>query len=305
MSEAEYVNSFAEWQADDLMQNCLHCHTKFTFLVRKHHCRCCGGIFCASCSDKFLWYNRRRVKVVRRQDDLEVPEFPPYRTCVSCSENLVQRKLVVTKWGDQTRGGSRIAVDRSNAPSRSESLLGESSADRMLSAPSSSSASSLQTNEVIKTIAVAGAAKKMDVDADRCPICNSDLAKLTDSQSASHIQNCVRSAELTQQHHHHQQTSSNPGNSAYTKSPVIQNRMLVYVVSNKPDIPSGTETEYPECPICFEEMKPGNKVGRLECLCVFHYDCIKGWFRKKSQKTKAASSGSITKNFCPLHDAVF
>lgn len=37
----------------------------------------------------------------------------------------------------------------------------------------------------------------------------------------------------------------------------------------------------PECVICLEELRPGDKVGRLECLCVFHYKCIKDWFNKK------------------------
>ncbi|KAK6457406.1 FYVE zinc finger-domain-containing protein [Scheffersomyces xylosifermentans] len=36
-----------------------------------------------------------------------------------------------------------------------------------------------------------------------------------------------------------------------------------------------------ECVICLEDLKPGDKVGRLECLCVFHYMCIKDWFNKK------------------------
>lgn len=36
-----------------------------------------------------------------------------------------------------------------------------------------------------------------------------------------------------------------------------------------------------ECVICLESLKPGDKVGRLECLCVFHYKCIKDWFNKK------------------------
>ncbi|GEQ69626.1 hypothetical protein JCM33374_g3299 [Metschnikowia sp. JCM 33374] len=37
-----------------------------------------------------------------------------------------------------------------------------------------------------------------------------------------------------------------------------------------------------ECVICLEDLCPGDKVGRLECLCVFHYKCIKDWFNKKS-----------------------
>lgn len=36
-----------------------------------------------------------------------------------------------------------------------------------------------------------------------------------------------------------------------------------------------------ECVICLEDLKPGDKVGRLECLCVFHYACIKDWFNTK------------------------
>ncbi|SCU99930.1 LAME_0G06436g1_1 [Lachancea meyersii CBS 8951] len=302
MSGPEFVNSFAEWQADDLIQNCLHCQTKFTFLVRKHHCRCCGGIFCANCSDKFLWYNRRRVKVVRRQDDPESAEFPPHRTCTSCCENLIQMQLVVTKWGDRN-WSSQAAMDRSNARPSANSVLIEPNIDRTLSAPTSSSASPFQNNEVNKKVTAGEASHDVDLDVDRCPICNCDLAKLTEAQSVSHIQNCVRVAEMTKQHHQHH-SHQNPGNSTSMKNPVIQNRMLVYVVPNKPEVPSTAEGEYPECPICFEEMKAGDKVGRLECLCVFHYDCIKSWFRKKSQKVKATSANGSSKNFCPLHDAV-
>lgn len=41
------------------------------------------------------------------------------------------------------------------------------------------------------------------------------------------------------------------------------------------------DDEYDECVICLESLNPGDKVGRLECLCVFHYKCIKDWFNKK------------------------
>lgn len=44
-----------------------------------------------------------------------------------------------------------------------------------------------------------------------------------------------------------------------------------------------------ECVICLEDLKPGDKVGRLECLCVFHYKCIKDWFNKKGSRE------------CPVH----
>jgi len=37
------------WEVDDNVTNCRQCDTGFSFTVRKHHCRSCGGIFCESC----------------------------------------------------------------------------------------------------------------------------------------------------------------------------------------------------------------------------------------------------------------
>ncbi|CDK28576.1 unnamed protein product [Kuraishia capsulata CBS 1993] len=44
-----------------------------------------------------------------------------------------------------------------------------------------------------------------------------------------------------------------------------------------------------ECVICLEDINPGDTVGRLECLCVFHYKCIMDWFERKGP------------NECPVH----
>jgi len=35
-----------------------------------------------------------------------------------------------------------------------------------------------------------------------------------------------------------------------------------------------------ECPICFEDLLPGEKVVYLQCLCIFHENCIQAWWRK-------------------------
>lgn len=40
------------WVSEDLVKNCMACKTKFSLVNRKHHCRKCGGIFCASCTSK-------------------------------------------------------------------------------------------------------------------------------------------------------------------------------------------------------------------------------------------------------------
>ena len=42
------------WQPNKSAKECQQCEKKFTIKVRRHHCRRCGGIFCASCSGKSL-----------------------------------------------------------------------------------------------------------------------------------------------------------------------------------------------------------------------------------------------------------
>lgn len=263
-------------------------------MVRKHHCRCCGGIFCGNCSDKFLWYDKKRVKVVQRKDHDDF-EFPPYRTCLPCYENLLEMKLLLSPWGDRLKNSTRDH-DHAEIPEINSAP------------PTASSASSARINEVIKNNQVSenirdlgsecsstAAQSKNNQDYERCPICNADLGSLSEDASREHVQHCLEMAEMAQQHNN---------NVDMVGSLTFQNRMLVYVVpENKNRVDN--EGTYPECPICFEEMKGGDKVGRLECLCVFHYNCIKSWFRKKTQKVKAGSIKFAGKNFCPLHDAVF
>ncbi|KAJ7271383.1 FYVE zinc finger-domain-containing protein, partial [Mycena haematopus] len=40
------------WKPDSSAPNCenFHCHTAFSLLDRRHHCRKCGGVFCGACS---------------------------------------------------------------------------------------------------------------------------------------------------------------------------------------------------------------------------------------------------------------
>lgn len=282
LNGTNYVNNFAQWQPDDNMRNCLNCHASFSFIVRKHHCRCCGGIFCGSCSERFARYDSHRVRVVKRSATDE--EFPPFRTCGSCYDNLLHMKLLFSPWGKRLEvSGSPQAVEGGDFTSDSPTP-------------------SYAPGEVVKNTA-SGSEEDPQRNGDNvrreepneensCPICNIFLGDLdNETQAQQHVEECIQRAEMTQQHH---ELRNEIGSAAF------QNRMLVYKIPE-----ARGQSEFPECPICFEEMVPGDKVGRLECLCVFHYKCIKSWFRKKAQKMKSNDVKYIGKNFCPLHDAVF
>ena len=46
------ASSPCAWLPDKFANACLSCRVPFTFFNRRHHCRCCGYIFCGTCSSK-------------------------------------------------------------------------------------------------------------------------------------------------------------------------------------------------------------------------------------------------------------
>ncbi|MGH0117890.1 UNVERIFIED_CONTAM: hypothetical protein FKN15_003921 [Acipenser sinensis] len=62
------------WMPDHEIQQCGHCSKAFSPRMSKHHCRACGGGFCAQCSSE------RRPVPSRGWDH-------PVRVCIHCSQN--------------------------------------------------------------------------------------------------------------------------------------------------------------------------------------------------------------------------
>lgn len=65
------------WLEDSAVDNCMLCYTSFSFLKRKHHCRYCGNIYCAKCSNRFMTLE-------------ELKYHQPVRVCETCYEFLTQ-----------------------------------------------------------------------------------------------------------------------------------------------------------------------------------------------------------------------
>ncbi|XBW35623.1 hypothetical protein QEN19_001197 [Hanseniaspora menglaensis] len=130
--------------------------------------------------------------------------------------------------------------------------------------------------------------KKLQLKKDEeCPVCGKSKTK------AGHgtVEECLLKTEEN-----------------YQKTSNTNNRMLIYAMSadeiNKHKEASKDDFD---CPICFEDFEEKDKVGRLECLCLYHYDCIKSWFDKKKSKSAGNQEDltvKLSRNWCPVHDAL-
>lgn len=261
MSEVHSARTHADvpvWQADDEVESCFICHKDFTIFYRRHHCRKCGRVVCGTCSDTRTPYEPGTYVVTPPSQIFMESPHVPHRTCDVCVELL--------------------AVENSLR----DSVI-------TASTPMEVPRSQIKDGSVNQRTLDANGQEDDDDDADserdHCPICNINLQGQSEPEREDHINTCLINSEFS-------------GSPEQFRS----NRMLVYhipfpdpkkVVVSCSDASTSTlnqqaqmnvDEKFPkddECVICLEELKPGDKVGRLECLCVFHYKCIKGWFKRK------------------------
>eukprot|EP00475_Leptophrys_vorax_P036308 TRINITY_DN61106_c0_g2_i3.p1 TRINITY_DN61106_c0_g2~~TRINITY_DN61106_c0_g2_i3.p1 ORF type:complete len:100 (-),score=23.10 TRINITY_DN61106_c0_g2_i3:369-668(-) len=71
--------SARQWTADSESNQCAMCQDKFSVIKSKHHCRNCGGVYCAKCSSK-------RIAI------LKFGFTEPVRVCDPCYDKLSREK---------------------------------------------------------------------------------------------------------------------------------------------------------------------------------------------------------------------
>ncbi|XP_048781282.2 FYVE and coiled-coil domain-containing protein 1-like isoform X2 [Ostrea edulis] len=78
------MQSSAKWIDEKTVTNCMGCKAEFTFMVRKHHCRLCGQVFCHNCSNNYVDSTHSRF--------IGVLEFnnKKSRACNHCYQKYVQ-----------------------------------------------------------------------------------------------------------------------------------------------------------------------------------------------------------------------
>lgn len=72
MSVESGRNTTVIWRNSDEVSRCQLCDAEFSFFNRKHHCRLCGDVFCAACSNNKISINGtlQRVKKFLQYVDL-------------------------------------------------------------------------------------------------------------------------------------------------------------------------------------------------------------------------------------------
>ncbi|KAN0063069.1 FYVE zinc finger domain protein upa1 [Thecaphora frezii] len=153
-----------QWERDDQASECRGCGRRFTFFLRKHHCRRCGKIFCDACST-----HRASLSVQELLFDPSLPGMAlsessgPVRICNSChAERLLPPSL------HNMRGADALMPHR---PSMSNAA-NEDEFGRSLAPPSDVSSRASELNE--------------------CPVCNKTLATLGGQEAQeAHVRACL------------------------------------------------------------------------------------------------------------------
>ncbi|CCH58105.1 hypothetical protein TBLA_0A03050 [Henningerozyma blattae CBS 6284] len=337
-SKKFHSNRKYTWQPDNEVKYCTQCKKRFTWFLRKHHCRHCGKIFCDNCSNNFpilLNPDNKSVTLLNRPNTklyMTATEhnsnysISPFRACDDCFKLLLDNRLILSDWKRETilqhheqgedieETEEIIDIPRESSQTSNENLTGGESSNLSLrdSSPQESGSSNADTFETTHTSPLLDRnlpsndmtpATQHDIDDSAfCPICAVPLAQFDDS--SIHIEDCILRVENIHITNANATPTTNYSNNTKVSNEMLtsrvpfRNRMLIY------KIPADSTAKIQECPICFEDLLPDEKIGRLECLCVFHYRCIKRWYKKKINQLGTDDPNLKHRNFCPFHDAL-
>lgn len=272
-----------KWEADEEATECFLCEEKYNFFHRRHHCRKCGRVVCGDCSEQFLKYFPNTPIVSGPGSRGETLEANcSYRTCDECAADvrMVGRVLMGERTDSERRGEDRNREEQRKPDEESDDNLCPICASNLL--------------------------KKY-----KGPVESEQDKEQLERFKESHVDDCLRAFDFSRNQSRGNRRSKSQRNKmlVYNMPPIPKpkyetignegsssvdttgsqrdlNQRVRHsnseTLEQKASLPNEDEKYLEdECVICLEEMRPGDKVGRLECLCVFHYKCIKDWFNKK------------------------
>eukprot|EP00795_Rhopilema_esculentum_P008037 gene8037-13951_t len=92
-SVSDVVGAIADhWVKDEVAERCSNCDVKFSLAERRHHCRKCGRVFCAKCSQD-------------KHPIAQLSIFVPVRVCKDCYSELRGRNSIAQSTFKSTPNG--------------------------------------------------------------------------------------------------------------------------------------------------------------------------------------------------------
>ena len=105
-----FHSKIKKWVSDDLVENCHKCQQQFSVLVRKHHCRSCGHIYCYNCAnnyasfpDNFLTLDEpnalpKLATFAQQTNQTKQTKQPKvHRVCIKCFDKMRLMRIVWDK----------------------------------------------------------------------------------------------------------------------------------------------------------------------------------------------------------------
>lgn len=164
-----------QWERDEEASDCRGCGRRFTFFLRKHHCRRCGRIFCDPCSSKRSQLGAADLVVDPSLPGMAASEaLTPTRICNNCHAELQLPPQLQRMRGLEAMTAATRISSTGFASSRSgvETQLEEAGLRSSLAPPSDVSSRASELTE--------------------CPVCSTSLAALGGSEEQeSHVRNCL------------------------------------------------------------------------------------------------------------------
>jgi hypothetical protein len=120
------------WTADQSVSECELCSARFSFTRRRHHCRACGGVFCAACS-------RRRLVVAGQE------KSGASRVCDPCWKQLAPVPAAAAAARSSQPAPVGSSGDPHSTAAAARSATGESGAAPHTPSPEASAGGGLPT----------------------------------------------------------------------------------------------------------------------------------------------------------------
>ncbi|KAJ5632073.1 hypothetical protein N7490_008412 [Penicillium lividum] len=318
--EGDIETTLPRWQPDAEVTDCPICGTVFSFWYRKHHCRKCGRVVCASCSPHRITIPRQYI--VRPPESSQLPDLsptPPRQIVDLTEEDPIQISAAINPalgGGEEVRLCNPCVPDPNPNPLGYGRTRGHRTSHSLPSSMGNRFSSQSVENSPIQGLRhespeflrvnpnrrqsrdergdqypldlTSSRRRSATCEQDLCPICGRRFPDLNSEQTLetreAHIRQCIDNygAPAAAQ----PASSARRGPAPPPLPPV--SRMVEFTATEKDCI--GEDGGSAECTICMVDYEGGDVLVRLECLCKFHKHCILDWFVHKME--------------CPVHKVV-